>query len=182
MEANLPEGEMGFEPQTRARSNTWPLPRPDNYEEGGLGGKCEGAEAKCAALPAALPPGAAALKKNSSRRNAWGNFSYADLITQAIGSSPNKRLTLSQIYEWMVHNVAYFKDKGDSNSSAGWKVNPPPLCNTLLRRGPLLYINTRSLGRPPSPLSSWSLTRKYFPFDLPILLFHIVGSIPKALF
>lgn len=29
-----PLGEMpeaGFEPQTRARSNTWPLPRPDNY-------------------------------------------------------------------------------------------------------------------------------------------------------
>lgn len=23
--------EAGFEPQTRARSNTWPLPRPDNY-------------------------------------------------------------------------------------------------------------------------------------------------------
>lgn len=23
----------GFEPQTRARSNTWPLPRPDNYIE-----------------------------------------------------------------------------------------------------------------------------------------------------
>lgn len=23
--------EVGFEPQTRARSNTWPLPRPDNY-------------------------------------------------------------------------------------------------------------------------------------------------------
>lgn len=21
----------GFEPQTRARSNTWPLPRPENY-------------------------------------------------------------------------------------------------------------------------------------------------------
>lgn len=25
--------EVGFEPQTRARSNTWPLPRPDNYVE-----------------------------------------------------------------------------------------------------------------------------------------------------
>jgi len=62
-----------------------------------------------------------ASKKNSSRRNAWGNHSYADLITQAIQQSPDKRLTLSQIYEWMVQNVEYFKDKGDSNSSAGWK-------------------------------------------------------------
>ena len=64
----------------------------------------------------------AASKKSSSRRNAWGNLSYADLITQAINSSPEKRLTLSQVYEWMVANISYFKDKGDSNSSAGWKV------------------------------------------------------------
>ncbi|CAD5209876.1 unnamed protein product [Bursaphelenchus xylophilus] len=62
-----------------------------------------------------------ACKKSNSRRNAWGNMSYADLITQAILSSPEKRLTLSQVYEWMVQNVPYFRDKGDSNSSAGWK-------------------------------------------------------------
>lgn len=61
-------------------------------------------------------------RKSSARRNAWGNYSYADLITQAIESSPEKRLTLAQIYDWMVRNVPYFKDKGDSNSSAGWKV------------------------------------------------------------
>lgn len=60
--------------------------------------------------------------KSSSRKNAWGNMSYADLITQGIESSPDKRLTLAQIYDWMVKNVPYFKDKGDSNSSAGWKV------------------------------------------------------------
>jgi len=48
-------------------------------------------------------------------------MSYADLITQAILNSPEKRLTLSQVYEWMVQNVPYFRDKGDSNSSAGWK-------------------------------------------------------------
>ncbi|XP_068123210.1 forkhead box protein O1 [Hyperolius riggenbachi] len=60
-------------------------------------------------------------KSSSSRRNAWGNLSYADLISQAIESSPDKRLTLSQIYDWMVKSVPYFKDKGDSNSSAGWK-------------------------------------------------------------
>lgn len=66
---------------------------------------------------------ASASKKNTSRRNAWGNLSYADLITQAITSASETRLTLSQIYEWMVQNVPYFKDKGDSNSSAGWKVS-----------------------------------------------------------
>ncbi|XP_016101420.1 forkhead box protein O1-A-like [Sinocyclocheilus grahami] len=71
--------------------------------------------------PVAAAAAAAQRKSSSSRRNAWGNMSYADLITKAIEGSPEKRLTLSQIYDWMVKNVPYFKDKGDSNSSAGWK-------------------------------------------------------------
>ncbi|KAL8172976.1 UNVERIFIED_CONTAM: hypothetical protein K2H54_036084 [Gekko kuhli] len=74
-----------------------------------------------AAGGSALASVAGPRKSSSSRRNAWGNLSYADLITKAIESAPEKRLTLSQIYEWMVKNVPYFKDKGDSNSSAGWK-------------------------------------------------------------
>ncbi|XP_068437058.1 forkhead box protein O3a [Clinocottus analis] len=76
-----------------------------------------------AQTPAAALGGSASqqLRKSSARRNAWGNYSYADLITQAIESSPENRLTLSQIYDWMVRSVPYFKDKGDSNSSAGWK-------------------------------------------------------------
>lgn len=69
-------------------------------------------------------------RKASSRRNAWGNLSYADLITKAIESAPDKRLTLSQIYDWMVRSIPYFKDKGDSNSSAGWKVRVAPITNT----------------------------------------------------
>lgn len=44
-------------------------------------------------------------KKATTRRNAWGNMSYADLITQAILNSPEKRLTLSQVYEWMVCDI-----------------------------------------------------------------------------
>ncbi|AWO98693.1 Forkhead box O1.a [Scophthalmus maximus] len=73
------------------------------------------------AAAAAAAAAAAQRKSSSSRRNAWGNMSYADLITKAIESSPESRLTLSQIYDWMVKSVPYFKDKGDSNSSAGWK-------------------------------------------------------------
>jgi forkhead box protein O3 len=148
--------DSNFEPQQRARSNTWPLPRPENYVEikeepcdvdslcgghgggGGMGGLVGGSmglnmgspmdsikllDGSCgSAAGSAAAAAAAAAKKNSSRRNAWGNMSYADLITQAIQSSSEKRLTLSQIYDWMVQNVPYFKDKGDSNSSAGWKV------------------------------------------------------------
>ncbi|CAL8295195.1 unnamed protein product [Merluccius merluccius] len=75
-----------------------------------------------AAAAAALDVAGQLRKAKSSRRNAWGNQSYADLITRAIESTPEKRLTLSQIYDWMVRFVPYFKDKGDSNSSAGWKI------------------------------------------------------------
>nr|QBC41003.1 FoxO [Chrysopa pallens] len=162
--AELGGGDNGFEPQQRARSNTWPLPRPENYVDppddtasnkcvidgiqtsaftggavvtGGTVGVGVGVGGVHASynnnntIPSGnlagtvnLMGGSAVVggaKKNSSRRNAWGNLSYADLITQAITSAPDKRLTLSQIYEWMVTNVPYFKDKGDSNSSAGWK-------------------------------------------------------------
>ncbi|XP_048386624.1 forkhead box protein O3B isoform X2 [Stegostoma tigrinum] len=172
-----------FEPQSRPRSCTWPLPRPD-LPASSSPGKSEPSDAAqmipeeeevdeedeepgpllgsvAAGEPEPEPPGGDALKKQqqaaglsgprgsrspssahspggggglsagggvgpqqrkaSSRRNAWGNMSYADLITKAIESSPDKRLTLSQIYDWMVRSVPYFKDKGDSNSSAGWK-------------------------------------------------------------
>lgn len=150
---DLPTVELeSFEPLQRARSNTWPLPRPDNFDEattppgigravgngldagiviGDLPENVTSLDVKCGVIPelmtGSISPGAYhsnQLKKGSSRRNAWGNLSYADLITQAITSSPENRLTLSQIYEWMVQNVPYFKDKGDNNSSAGWKVSP----------------------------------------------------------
>ncbi|KAJ7304206.1 hypothetical protein JRQ81_011739 [Phrynocephalus forsythii] len=155
-----------FEPQSRPRSCTWPLPHPDFPGEeddgvaaagigvgggasaaggggggGGGGGSgpkrllavgfgTEGAEnagvaaerGKAAPALPSLDADVGQLRKaKTSRRNAWGNLSYADLITKAIESSPEKRLTLSQIYDWMVRYVPYFKDKGDSNSSAGWK-------------------------------------------------------------
>uniref|UniRef100_A0AAU7YTS5 Forkhead box protein O n=1 Tax=Cacopsylla chinensis TaxID=471117 RepID=A0AAU7YTS5_9HEMI len=125
--------DVDFSPQTRTRCNTWPLPRPDNYVDepsppnnvkhedyetlGELGALLS--EAKCNGVHTGLPSsgGLAQLKKTAtSRRNAWGSSSYADLISQAITSSPEQRLTLSQIYDWMIQNVPYFKDKGDSNS------------------------------------------------------------------
>nr|XP_056712517.1 forkhead box protein O3 [Euleptes europaea] len=145
-----------FEPQSRPRSCTWPLQRPELQASPAKPADADAASGipeeeddddderpppasagppaaapreppapdGAARLPAPLPgegPSAAAPRKCSSRRNAWGNLSYADLITRAIESAPDKRLTLAQIYEWMVRCVPYFKDKGDSNSSAGWK-------------------------------------------------------------
>lgn len=159
--------DYGLEPLQRARSNTWPLPRPDAEDGGpqmaegsppqlldivvggnGIGG---GPSPSSSSSGGGLQPPhqqqqhqqqqgagmvAGPVKKTSSRRNAWGNQSYADLITQAISSVPEQRLTLSQIYEWMVQNVPYFKDKGDSNSSAGWKVK-----NILFSFNCLIFID-----------------------------------------
>ncbi|XP_074752240.1 forkhead box protein O3 isoform X3 [Athene noctua] len=120
-----------FEPQSRPRSCTWPLQRPElqaspaksggGHRRPGGGGAAAGPAARGRPGGAEPVAGGSAPRKCSSRRNAWGNLSYADLITRAIESSPEKRLTLSQIYDWMVRCVPYFKDKGDSNSSAGWK-------------------------------------------------------------
>ncbi|XP_032375465.1 forkhead box protein O3 [Etheostoma spectabile] len=149
--------DSDFEPQSRPRSCTWPLPCPEDFPGGqevsgvlplanikvepedvpaciaGLVGGTPGELKHPAGAPAptgtthpclagaALDVTGPLRKAKSSRRNAWGNQSYADLITRAIESTPEKRLTLSQIYDWMVRYVPYFKDKGDSNSSAGWK-------------------------------------------------------------
>ena len=57
------------------------------------------------------------------RRNPWGNHSYAELISQAISSSSERRMTLSQIYDWMVANIPYFSERQSNSKSAGWKVN-----------------------------------------------------------
>jgi len=151
-----PDLETGFEPQTRARSNTWPLPRPEGYVEGNAPTAKEGAEGGTPPHQAQLAQGLLPVKKNSSRRNAWGNLSYADLITQAITSAPDQRLTLSQIYEWMVQNVSYFKDKGDNNSSAGWKVSEfSPLPLSSLRHS---FDFREFRGRPGSGLPRSNLS------------------------
>lgn len=45
-------------------------------------------------------------------------FSYAALITFAINSTQKKRMTLSDIYNWISSNFPYYKDAG-----TGWKVS-----------------------------------------------------------
>lgn len=44
-------------------------------------------------------------------------YSYAALITYAINSTSKKRLTLSDIYNWISTNFPYYRDAG-----TGWKV------------------------------------------------------------
>jgi len=60
-------------------------------------------------------------KRKFARKNAWGYCSYADLITMALERAPSKQMTLAEIYDWIVANIPFFKDKGDHNSSIGWK-------------------------------------------------------------
>jgi hypothetical protein len=113
-----------FEPLSRHRANTWPvehrehtIPREEVKNETSENAtECEVTSSKDS-NPSAVG------KRSYFRRNAWGSMSYSDLITKAIENSPEQRLTLSQIYDWVVQNVPYFNDKGDSNSSAGWKAS-----------------------------------------------------------
>ncbi|XP_017770867.1 PREDICTED: forkhead box protein O-like [Nicrophorus vespilloides] len=86
----------------RARCNTWPIQQPSNYTDVVQKPKKD-------------------MQKYGCRNNPWGNRSYAELITEAICSSPERRLTLAQIYEWIIYNVPYFSQKTDSKFSAGWK-------------------------------------------------------------
>eukprot|EP00092_Neocalanus_flemingeri_P000343 GFUD01000365.1.p1 GENE.GFUD01000365.1~~GFUD01000365.1.p1 ORF type:complete len:386 (+),score=85.82 GFUD01000365.1:117-1274(+) len=117
-------------PQSRGRSNTWPKRQP----EPGL---------NLPVLRQEFPPGkdllplvseegtseeqinhsfgSILLPKKSSRRNPWGNYSYSDIIVQAIVTSPEQRLTLNQIYDWMISAIPYFSERQDNASSAGWK-------------------------------------------------------------
>lgn len=107
----------------RSRSSTWPLPDPNQpvvvatesptSEMVTIKQERQDCESPLPHTPKSEP---------KKMRNAWGNLSYAELITQAILSTPDKRLTLSEIYDWIVQNVPYFSDKANSPSTAGWKV------------------------------------------------------------
>uniref|UniRef100_A0A8D0CD50 Fork-head domain-containing protein n=1 Tax=Scleropages formosus TaxID=113540 RepID=A0A8D0CD50_SCLFO len=149
-----------FEPKSRPRSCTWPLPRPDISANQPLQAppthdnqrQTQHTEGQVESVPppdlgAVVGVGGATPRKGASRRNPWGNQSYADLISQAIESSPEKRLTLAQIYDWIVNSVPYFKDKGDSNSSAGWKNS---ICHNLSLHSKFLRVHNESTGK-----SSW---------------------------
>ena len=56
------------------------------------------------------------------RRNPWGPFSYAQLITQAISSTPEKRMTLNQIYDYLTSHFSYFQQRKANDKSVSWKV------------------------------------------------------------
>lgn len=53
---------------------------------------------------------------DSKRRETW-----AELIGQAILSEPRRRMTLSEIYAWMIKNVEMCQQTPNVKSSEGWK-------------------------------------------------------------
>ena len=115
----------------RARSSTWPrhdaslMPGPVDSDSEQLGFDPQRVDIKAETpeCESPVPQQSKSEPKQTKMRNAWGNMSYAELITQAVLSSPDKRLTLSEIYDWIVKNVPYFTDKANSPSTAGWKVS-----------------------------------------------------------
>lgn len=81
--------DTGFEPQTRARSNTWPLPRPENFVEP----ETELDSSKCSNQQLASNPGKYSIllvlgcpfelqKKNSSKPN--NTMCNATLLRRAL--------------------------------------------------------------------------------------------------
>lgn len=74
-------------------------------------------------------------------------MSYAELITRAIESSAEQRLTLSQIYDWIIKYVPYFKEKFDRTSSAGWKNS---IRHNLSLHNRFIRVQNESSGK-----SSW---------------------------
>ncbi|KAK3746767.1 hypothetical protein QZH41_013600, partial [Actinostola sp. cb2023] len=54
-------------------------------------------------------------------RNAWGDLSYADLITMAILSTPDKKMAMTDIYSWITRNIPYFSSKANTPAARGWK-------------------------------------------------------------
>merc|ERR550539_1896229 len=126
---------LSVSPRQRDRCNTWPRlllesncvsspstsTSPPHWQPSppGTGLACVTEETE----PLSPRQGETLTQGNSvyGRKNPWGNHSYADLISQAISSSGERRMTLSQIYDWMVAQIPYFTDTQSNSKSAGWK-------------------------------------------------------------
>jgi hypothetical protein len=65
---------------------------------------------------ALMPPSPTVVTMSPTRKE-----SYKDLITRAISSHPDKLMTLSDIYAWIVANVEAYRDQSHIPSTQGWK-------------------------------------------------------------
>jgi len=55
-----------------------------------------------------------------ARVNSKPSFSYTNLITAAITSSPTRKMALSDIYQWISDRFPYYR-----HAAPGWKVTFP---------------------------------------------------------
>ncbi|XP_041955297.1 forkhead box protein J3-like [Alosa sapidissima] len=62
------------------------------------------------------PPTASLEQDELQHRDGKPPYSYASLITFAINSSARRRMTLSEIYQWICDNFPYYREAG-----SGWK-------------------------------------------------------------
>lgn len=67
-------------------------------------------------------------RRYSRHQNAWGGPTYTELITKAILSTSQRRMTLASIYEWISDHVPYFAERKDCKTSEGWKVRKTKIC------------------------------------------------------
>lgn len=88
-------------------------------KDGGINSKTQGGNIAMRKPPNSPLDTNATLDENdsSSHREGKPPYSYANLITFAINSSSKKKMTLSEIYQWICDNFPYYKDAGN-----GWKV------------------------------------------------------------
>ncbi|BGP32337.1 Pre-rRNA-processing protein fhl1 [Rhodotorula toruloides] len=100
-EARKPDSSAATSKTTDADAASPAKPRPSPYAP--------------APLPPGVPPPDAAPANN---RTAKPPYTYASLIAQAISSSPAKKLTLHEIYDWVTDKWPYFLEnqKGWQNS------------------------------------------------------------------
>ena len=107
----------------RGRCNTWPSSQSWDSSQSHSPGLASLPEEATSQTEGETEAGDSRLEETPyGRRNPWGPFSYAQLITQAICSQPDQRMTLNQIYEFLISNFPYFAERRSHQQSAGWKV------------------------------------------------------------
>ncbi|XP_031574683.1 forkhead box protein O-like [Actinia tenebrosa] len=85
--------------------------------------------------------------------SAWRNFSYTDLITLAIFSTSDRRMTVKEIYAWVARNIPHFYTKKYEPAASGWKNT---IRHTLSIRKRFVRIPTQRERR-----SLWTIKPEY---------------------
>jgi hypothetical protein len=92
------------------------------------------------------------IEKNNSGKPP---YSYAMLIRYAIETSPQRKMTLSEIYTWILERYPWFESAG-----TGWKVRTPPKKNFFFFH---LYWCLSSLSYPTPPKNILPPPHKHIP-------------------